>query len=265
MTVVLVVQSVVIALLAALVVGLLRSHADILRALHDLGVNLDEDLGGESTAGTAGRTRARVGAAGATFEVAESSGVAHDLMGRSPEGESVGISMAGSEEPALLAFLTTGCVTCLDFWEVFASGLDLEVDGRAARIVVVTKGDEAESPKEVAKLARGGDEPLTVVMSSQAYDLYEVAAAPYFVLVAPHSGRIVGEGAARSWDQLAQLLARAGSDGSSVLARRSRTRRELLTGAARTRRVDRELSDAGVGPGHPSLQPEGLRPDPDES
>ena len=34
---------VVVALLALLVVGLLRSHAEILRALHDLGVNLDPD------------------------------------------------------------------------------------------------------------------------------------------------------------------------------------------------------------------------------
>ena len=42
MTVLIVVQGLVILLLAVLVVGLLRSHAEILRALHDLGVNLED-------------------------------------------------------------------------------------------------------------------------------------------------------------------------------------------------------------------------------
>ena len=42
MTVLVALQGVVILLLAVLVVGLLRSHAEILRALHDLGVNLED-------------------------------------------------------------------------------------------------------------------------------------------------------------------------------------------------------------------------------
>ena len=40
-----VVLSVVVVLLAVLVAGLLRSHADILRALHDLGVGVGEPAG----------------------------------------------------------------------------------------------------------------------------------------------------------------------------------------------------------------------------
>ena len=45
-----IVLSIVVALLSVLVAGLLRSHADILKALHDLGVgvgdpNVAEDLG----------------------------------------------------------------------------------------------------------------------------------------------------------------------------------------------------------------------------
>ena len=43
MTAVVMIEAVVIGLLSLLVVGLLRSHAEILRALHDLGVNLDEE------------------------------------------------------------------------------------------------------------------------------------------------------------------------------------------------------------------------------
>lgn len=41
MTAVVVVEGVVIAVLALLVVGLLRSHAEILKRLHDLGVGLE--------------------------------------------------------------------------------------------------------------------------------------------------------------------------------------------------------------------------------
>ena len=41
MTAVVMIEAVVIGLLCVLVVGLLRSHAEILRALHDLGVDLD--------------------------------------------------------------------------------------------------------------------------------------------------------------------------------------------------------------------------------
>ncbi|MBA2326358.1 MAG: hypothetical protein H0V95_06910 [Actinobacteria bacterium] len=36
--------AVVVALLALLVAGVLRSHAEILRSLHDLGVDLDPSL-----------------------------------------------------------------------------------------------------------------------------------------------------------------------------------------------------------------------------
>ena len=59
MTVLIVVQGLVILLLAVLVVGLLRSHAEILRALHDLGVNLEDGApqGGTKTFDL--RTRAR--------------------------------------------------------------------------------------------------------------------------------------------------------------------------------------------------------------
>ena len=43
------IEALVIALLATLVIGLLKSHAEILRALHDLGVNLDDDREADHT------------------------------------------------------------------------------------------------------------------------------------------------------------------------------------------------------------------------
>ncbi len=44
MTALVVVEAVAIALLSLLVAGLLRSHAEILRSLHDFGVDLDPSL-----------------------------------------------------------------------------------------------------------------------------------------------------------------------------------------------------------------------------
>lgn len=279
--------AVVTALLSVLVVGLLRSHAEILRALHDLGVNLDDDhdhddrtfrLRGADEGDDASR-RERSGARRAAIAEARDAlestrealdlrtpppgvveaqrpvedpaelGDASDVGGSTPDGEAVAIGVVGAPQPTLLAFLSTGCVTCQDFWDAFAAGVELEMDGRPVRIVAVTKGPTAESPGVVAQLTGDG---FTTVMSDEAYDAYGVPVSPYFVLVDAHSAAIAGEGAASSWAQLAGLLDRAVADRGGALGA-NRTRRELLGGAARQRRVDRELDAAGIGPDHPSL------------
>ena len=54
--------AVAVGLLSLLVVGLLRSHAEILRALHDLGVDLDP-----STHASSGALEAPIRPAGATW------------------------------------------------------------------------------------------------------------------------------------------------------------------------------------------------------
>ena len=106
----------------------------------------------------------------------------------------------------------------------------LELDGRAVRVVAVTKGPENESPGVVAQLA---GEEFTNVMSSTAFDDYEVPVSPYFVLVDAYSSDILGEGAASSWALLASLLNRAVADRSGSLGA-NRTRREVLGAAARS-------------------------------
>ena len=244
MTVLVTLEAVVIALLAVLVFGLLRSHAEILRALHDLGVNLDDDAPAATTfrrrpdaprtAPQAVRPTDITEAVRPTDGPAEL-GQAADLVGRTPSGEAALIAVVGVARPTLLAFLSSGCETCADFWNAFSHGIDLTLDGRDVRVVVVTKGDDEESPGAVAELA---PTEVTTVMSTQAYLDYGVPVSPYFVLAEAHSGRIVGEGAARSFSQLSGLLERAVADGGSGL-NASRTRRELLNGSARDRRLDR--------------------------
>lgn len=239
MTTVLVAVLVVVALLAVLVISLLRSHAEILRALHDLGVSLDP--GSERVFHP-------------TIQTASSSqvdprpgplGTVHELRGVTPDGEVAMMSVSGAD-PVLLAFLTSGCGTCRGFWEVFAPESRQIIGGVEFRVVVVTHGAEVESPVAVAELA-GGD--LDVLMSSEAYEDYGVAVAPFFVLIA--GGRIIGEGAASSWEQLRGLLARAVADTGAAPGR---------TAAMRARRraadADEALGKAGIAPGDPSLYPD---------
>ena len=160
------------------------------------------------------------------------------------------VAVTEVDHPTLLAFLTSGCTTCVEFWNAFADPRSLRVPG-GARLVVVTKGEEAESPGRLRKFA---PRDVPVVMSSAAWDDYDVPVAPYFAYVDGASATVVGEGAAGSWnhlsDMLAQALADAGFDGRGRRPRRSGGSRE------RAARADEELLAAGIEPGDPSLYPQ---------
>jgi hypothetical protein len=249
MTVLVVIEAVVIALLALLVAGLLRSHAEILRALHDLGVGLDPS-GAPATGGTA-RSGAPPSLAPADAGAAT---LGADVSGVTPGGDPIVVGVVGTEHPTLLAFLSSGCMTCHGFWDTFARPA-LAVPG-GARVVVVTMGDEAESVTAVANLARG---PVPVVMSSEAWDAYDVPGSPYFVFVDGPTGAVVGQGTAPEWDQVVTLMTQASDDGalaasrSAQRGRTTRAARRHLDAAGREERADEALLAAGIGPGHPSL------------
>lgn len=243
----------VVALLALLVVGLLRSHAEILRALHDLGVNLDPDAPDGTFAARIPSVSSEAPALVLEGVPSPSSGgltVAHDLAGATPDGGAAIISLSGRPGLVLVAFLSTGCGTCADFWSAFRHE-SIEVSGRPVRLVIATRGLGAESPSAVNELAPSN---AVTIMSDEAFDDHGVAAAPYFMLVDGGTGEVVGEGASASWVQLRTLLGRAASDAGWSADRRSR--RELLGAAARRARVDSELSRAGIEPGDPSLYPD---------
>lgn len=258
MTVAVALLGLVVALLAVLVVSLLRSHAEILRALHDLGMDLDPAHDARAA------RAARALAAGGDAPVAVPEGAApfttapgvpapaaalglasHDVTGTDPAGDAVSVGVVGAGHRTLLAFLTTGCTTCRAFWTTFAAGVALPAPD--IRLVVVTKGEEAESPASVAGLA--GPE-LAVVMSTDAWEDYGVPVAPYFVLV--EGDQVVGEGAAGTWQQVVDLLGRSLADQGRPLAG-GRSRRAFLTGRERAERIDEELAAAGLRPGDPRL------------
>ncbi len=236
MTALVVVLAVAVALLALLMAGLLRSHAEILRILHSLGVTEDEVLGGAAP----GDALAPVPG---TEPPGRTAAPAADITGTTPGGGAKRIGVVAAGHTTLLAFLSTGCQACRPFWD--GPG-DLALPGADPRLVFVTKGPEAESQAAVAALA-AGDIPL--VMSSDAFARYTVPATPYFVLVDGRSGRITGEGTATTWTQLAGLLGRATADAGHASARR---RRRF---ADRMRDTDAELAVAGIEPGDPSLYP----------
>jgi len=221
-TAVLVIESVVLVLLTVLVAGLLRSHAEILRRLHALGSGLDTEVGSASVP-----IDLRAGAS-------ESFAPAADVVGAGLRDDAMRVAVVGARHRTLLAFLSSGCLTCRGFWDAFAdpAALDLPND---IRLVVVTKDVQDESISALRKLAPSG---LAVVMSNAAWTDYRVPGSPYFVLVDGPAGRVRGEGTGADWDQVKNLLRQAADDASDD---------------GREVRIDRELLAHGITPGDPSL------------
>src|SRR4029453_7188805 len=98
MAVLVVLLAVVVALLALLVAGLLRSHAEILRALHQLGVNMDPARADDDDITTP------VGAPpNRSAEVPKRpSRSAVDLVGTTPEHDAISIAVVGTQHLTLL-------------------------------------------------------------------------------------------------------------------------------------------------------------------
>jgi hypothetical protein len=246
MTALIVVETLLLVLLALLVAGLLRSHAEILRRLEAL----DESPPAAGSAPAAPRVTAppRAGAP-----------QAHDLAGVTLRDEPVKIAVRSARTSTLVAFLTSGCATCRQFWDGLQPLVRPAIPGQA-RLVVVTKDPAFESPSKLRALA---PPDVPVVMSSEAWDAYEVPGSPYFVYVDGRSGQIHGEGMAGSWGQVLSLLADALSDadvaagGDGVRAwgvgRETAGSRVPRTAAERASRAERELATAGIVEGHPSL------------
>lgn len=229
MTVIIAAETLVLALLALLVVGLLRSHGEILRRLD-----------------------ARTGRQGQTIDPSipqppdrEIGGTALDLRGVSLSGNAIKLAFPEGGSNTILAFLSSGCDICHDFWAAFA-GDGRDQLPRGTELIILTKDANFESPSKLVELA---PPDVPVVMSTEAWDDYEVPVAPYFVYIDGASGGIQGEGAARSWGQLTSLFA------DFLLERKEDVPQTETAGGhqARAARVDAELGGAGVAETDPSL------------
>ncbi|MDQ4007242.1 MAG: hypothetical protein M3211_03985 [Actinomycetota bacterium] len=133
-------------------------------------------------------------------------GDAVDIRGVTPTGEATTVALESSPVPTLLAFLSTSCGICTGLWQRLRDeGLGDVAPGVVP--VVVTKDGAQEDHDRVRGLADGG--ALSVVLSGEAWDDYEVPGSPYLLLVAGDPGSVVAEGAVSQWEDLVSMVARA--------------------------------------------------------
>jgi len=205
-TAIVVTDTVALVLLSLLVVGLLRSHAELLRRLGHDDEEHDTHDHGNVAQGSPNLQLIDLPAP------REDSPPAEDIVGETPAGDAVKISVTG-ERDTLVTFLSSGCLTCMDLWHGIRDQSEpLPGD---ARVVIVTKGRSMESPSRLMDLAPAG---VPVVMSQEAWEGYAISMSPYFVHVDGQTGSVRSEGAATSWDQVRSLLRDAMAD--EALARR---------------------------------------------
>lgn len=239
-----IVSTFVVLVLGILVAGLLRSHADILRSLHELGVGVGDPVADPTPVGLAAPTTL------ATPESSPALGAAPPVAGLTPAGDARAVAVDNSDHFTLLGFLSSGCTSCAAFWDALQEPSRLELpDG--TRVVIVTKGADREVPAEVRSRTTGR---VPVVMSTEAWLDYQVPGAPFFVLVDGVTGRKVGQGVASHVGQLAELVRRAEHDRGAVDTGRGRGE----DGPAREAAADEVLRAAGIHPGDPSLYPRTL-------
>jgi hypothetical protein len=153
-------------------------------------------------------------------------------------------------------FLSSGCSTCQPFWSALRSGAAAP-DG--TQVLVVTRDPSEESPARVAEL---GGEGVPVVMSTRAWEDYEIPGSPHVVLVDGASGRIRGEGAAGSWQQVLDLVSQARGDHRHARSWLPDPVGPATAGGGHDNavRIDAELAAHGISAGHDSLYPTGPRP-----
>ncbi len=254
MTALVVLLGCAVALLGLLVVGLLRSHAEILKRLHDLGAGVEQADAGATASPPPTPVVSRE-----DFQVMpqvpapperQAFGGAADLSGVAPGGaEALSVRVVGTEHDTIVAFLSSGCITCQKFWDAFRKPRKLKLPS-GTRLVVVTKGPDGESPSTVADLAPSA---FPTVMSTPAFTDYDVPGSPYFVYVHGPSGRVRGEGTGPDWEQVSALLSQATVDAGLTQALDGQQVAKPDADQAREDRIDRELWAAGVRPGDASL------------
>lgn len=236
--------TVVVAVQTLFVLGLLRSHADLLARVAELA----EREPGPSPEPSRDAMPEGVVPAPATIAqttVSSIEGLDHEL-------EPYRLAIGDVPAPYLLvAFLSTSCFSCLDIWrDVIEAGEDagtIAAGDDAAALVIVLKAREYENLGKAVALAR--ETPVPVVLSGSAWSELEVPGSPYFALIDTAEQRVVGAGSAQSWEQLKSLA----SDGMLELSLAARPSSNGGGYRSIIEREDDDLARAGIHPGHASL------------
>jgi hypothetical protein len=236
--------TVVVGVLTLFVLGLLRSHAELLARVAELAER--EPAGAPDPSPTA----MPEGVVPAPQTIAET--VVRSIEGLDYELEPYRLAIREVSTPYLLvAFLSTTCFSCLDIWrDVIEGGEDasvVEAGDDAASLLIVLKAREHENLGKATALAR--ETPVPVVLSGSAWSELEVPGSPYFALIATAEERVVGAGSAQSWDQLKSLA----SDGMLELSLAAKPSSNSGGYRSIIEREDDDLARAGIHPGHSSL------------
>lgn len=188
-----IVETVILALVAVVLVSLLRSHAELLRRLPETDDEHDHDSGDDAND--------RPLLSPELPSPKRLASRAHDVAGSTLEGDQVVVSAASGSD-TLFAFLSTGCLTCQGFWDGLQPHAREPLPGET-RVVVVVKDPAFESPSRLAKLA---PPDVPVIQSSAAWEDFGVQMSPYFCFVDGATGEVRSEGAAMTWQQVSSLL-----------------------------------------------------------
>lgn len=235
-------ETMLLALLAVVVVALLRSYGLLERRL--------DEMAEPSTARVGGEMSDRIPGPPADASVGER---APDIVGQTVTGDSIHLGLSSGGPNTLLAFLSSGCLTCHTFWDAFDKGE--EPLPAEARLIIVTKDPAEESPSRLLELSPQG---IPVIQSSAAWEAFEVPGAPFFVYVDGATGSVHGQGSAEQWHQIKSLLRDAILDSELAKGVRDGTTdvedlKELSPAAARAVRAERAMVAAGIPLDDPSF------------
>jgi len=201
LTTLVVIETLILGLLAVIVVALLRSHAEILRRLPEPDRDATDDVHDDTPVVLPDTPSIPQHLPTPRRRPTE----AHDISGTTLEADPVVVTMVSGAD-TVLAFLSTGCLTCRTFWDGLRPEVRRPLPGDA-RVVVVVKDPAFESPSKLRELAPPGiRDAVTVVQSSRAWEDFGVAMSPYFCFVDGRTGAVRSEGSAMTWDQVASLL-----------------------------------------------------------
>ncbi len=129
---------------------------------------------------------------------------ASDIVGVRPSGEPVSFRINEQEGAVLVAFLSTQCDGCDEFWRGFRDGVGSELPAGISA-VVVTKGPTSLATSSVILIADGINS-LPVIMSDEAWNDYRVTGYPFFVLVDVDACGVVGETVGFGWSDVLSMI-----------------------------------------------------------
>ncbi len=129
---------------------------------------------------------------------------ASDIVGVSPTAASVEVHLDEFDQRVLLAFLTTRCDGCDEFWRGFRDA-DRTVLPESVSAAIVTKGPGAVAAAAIEEVA-AGITLVPVIMSDEAWSDYRVSGYPFFVLVDAPTRTVVGETVGFGWSDVLSMI-----------------------------------------------------------